>query len=215
MTRTLRSLTGSTARSIVAATLLGLGATAQPALAQWGRIPGVGNSNRDGQLLFAWQGRVDRETQIIVGRDRPGVRGVDGRESRGRFTAFGYSPRGDGVLIVQRVDGRGDVDVIRQLGNGREGVIRIRDSRGGDDTYAIRVYWRPANGNVYGRNDSRSNDRYGDGSYGNDDRYGDDDRYDRRDDRRDDRQDRRDDRRDRRDDRRDERQDRRDDRRWP
>jgi hypothetical protein len=147
------------------------------------------NAPQNATLLFEWQGRVDREVQFDVGNRGVDVRGIDGDQARGRIRENSGLPRGAGYLVVQRIDGRGNVDVVQQPastnnGNGRGygnryGVVRIRDNQGGADTYRIRVYWRStdsygSNNGTYDRND---------GTYGrNDGTYGrnDDDRYDDR-----------------------------------
>lgn len=104
------------------------------------------------QLLYEWSGRVDHEVQITPGRRGYDVRGINGQENPGRFRSVNGAPRGNGQLSVQRVSGRGDVDVI----NG--GTVRIRDPQGGADVYRIRVYMQSAGGG-YGRDDRRDRDR--------------------------------------------------------
>ena len=177
MTRTHRSI------QIAAAAITVLGAST--AQAQWGsnRYP-----SNNSQFVMEWRGNVDRETLIYIGRNGVDVRGASQRESDGRIVSRGTLPRGGGTLYVQRIDGRGSIDVVQQPSTNGQGVIRIRDSQGGHDLYAVRVYWQP-NGGVYSGRD---------GTY---DRNGDWNRNDRRDDRRDDRNDRAGDRADRRADR--------------
>lgn len=169
MSTTLRSIStrGLRLAALGAATLLA-GRTAH---AQWGRV----SQQQGSQLLFEWQGRVDRETQLVIGRNNVSAHGVNSNESRGRFSSRRELPRGAGTLYVQRIDGRGQVDVIQQPGNGYgDGVIRIRDTQGGADTYAVRVYWQPSGNVVADRDRDRDRrDRDGDGRY-------DDDRADRR-----------------------------------
>jgi hypothetical protein len=165
MIRTHRSIRARGLRLAAAAGVSLLGASA--AQAQWGGYP-VGNGGSYGQLVFEWQGNVDRETQINVGRSNVSVRGVNGNESRGRFVARGSLPRGNGTLYVPRLDGRGNVDIIQQPGNGYgDGIVRIRDGQGGQDFYSIRVYWRGTGTTTAGRNDGT----YGrnDGTYGRND----------------------------------------------
>jgi hypothetical protein len=81
-------------------------------------------------------------------------------------------PRGSGTLYVQRVSGRGDVDVLQQPGysNG-DGVVRIQDRSGGQGYYDIRVYWQPSG--TYSNNGSGNNGVYGypNGSNGRDGVY--------------------------------------------
>ncbi|MBV9878984.1 MAG: hypothetical protein JO180_00735 [Gemmatirosa sp.] len=165
MTRTLRSTFGL--GLTIGASLLG----ATPAFAQWGRVAtGGNNGSQSSQLLFEWQGNVDRETQFQIGQRGINVRGTQSNESRGRFVTRGSLPSGNGTLYVQRVSGRGNVDVIQQPGyNSGDGVVRIMDQSGGQGYYDIRVYWQPSgtysnNGEVYG-NGNGGYDRGRDGSY--------------------------------------------------
>ena len=120
-------------------------------LAQWGQ----GQQQANGQELFQWNGRVDREVQIVmrggnvwtndVGRTEPG---------RARSRALSVLPRQQGEVAVRVLDGRGDVDVIQQptSRNGFTSIVRIRDPRGGADNYRLVAYWQGyANGDVWGR----------------------------------------------------------------
>ena len=142
------------ARSIpLAAAVLTAGASM--ALAQWGGGGGQGRQQTNGQELFRWNGRVDREVQIVmrggnvwtndIGRTEPG---------RARSRALSVLPREQGEVSVQVLDGRGDVDVIQQptSRNGFTSIVRIRDSRGGADNYRLVAYWQGySNGDVWGR----------------------------------------------------------------
>jgi hypothetical protein len=145
MTRTHRSIP-------LAAAAVALAAAASSAQAQWGGGSARNQSNGS-QFVMEWRGNVDRETLIYVSRSGVDVRGAQSRESDGRIVSRGTLPRGSGTLYVQRVDGRGSIDVIRQPSTNGEGVIRIRDPQGGDDRYAVRVYWQPTGGAVAGRRD--------------------------------------------------------------
>jgi hypothetical protein len=142
MTRTLRSIGRQhlQAAALGAAAMLALFG-ARSAQAQWGR-----NGQQNAQLLFEWQGNVDRETQFTIGSRGVDVRGTQSNESRGRFVSRGSLPRNaSGTLYVERVSGRGRVDVIQQPGyNSGDGVVRIQDPSGGQGYYDIRVYWEPS-----------------------------------------------------------------------
>lgn len=172
MRRTLRSIGRQGLQTMAFGALALLGA--RSAHAQWGT-----NGQQNAQLLFQWQGNVDRETEFDIGSRGIDVRGVQGNESRGRFVSRASLPRGTGTLYVERVTGRGNVDVIRQPGsNYSDGAVRILDKSGGAGYYDIRVYWQPngtysSNGEYdRGGYDRRGNDRVGNGR----DRDG---RYDR------------------------------------
>jgi hypothetical protein len=99
--------------------------------------------------VYEWQGTVDKEIQIQLRGNRAVVQPIgagDDRNSRGRV--MNGLPQRSGTLVVQRLDGRGSVDVIRQpsASNGYTATLRIRDSQGGSDHYRIVAYWQ-ANGN--------------------------------------------------------------------
>jgi hypothetical protein len=99
--------------------------------------------------VYEWQGTVDKEIQIQIRGNRATVRPIgagDGRSSRGRVV--NGMPHRSGTLFVQRLDGRGSVDVISQPSslNGYTATLRIRDSQGGADHYRIVAYWQ-ASGN--------------------------------------------------------------------
>lgn len=144
------------ARSIpLAAAVLTAGASM--ALAQWGQ--GQGQRQRqgqeNGQELFQWNGRVDREVQIVmrggnvwtndIGRSEPG---------RARSRALSVLPSQQGEVAVQVLAGRGDVDVIQQptSRNDFTTIVRVRDPRGGADNYRLVAYWQGySNGDVWGR----------------------------------------------------------------
>lgn len=144
------------ARSIpLAAAVLTAGASM--ALAQWGQ--GQGQRQRqgqeNGQELFQWNGRVDREVQIVmrggnvwtndIGRSEPG---------RARSRALSVLPSQQGEVAVQVLAGRGDVDVIQQptSRNDFTTIVRVRDPRSGADNYRLVAYWQGySNGDVWGR----------------------------------------------------------------
>jgi len=161
MTRTLRS---NSTFGLRLAALAGLGLVAAPtAQAQWGQ------QQNGARQVIEWQGRVDKETRLYVGRSGARAQGVYSNESGGRFVSRGSLPSGSGTLYVQRISGRGGVDVIQQPYNGNgDGVIRIADTQGGADYYDVRVFWQP-NGTTANGNGGY----YPNGGYGNDGRNGD------------------------------------------
>ena len=118
----------------------------------YGRGYGYGNSRRE---VYEWSGYVDREIQIHLRGSRAWVQPVGAGDNRsGRGRVLGYIPQGNGNLVVQRLEGRGDVDVIEQPNarNGYQATLRLRDPRGGAAPYRIVVYWEPWNGRYgYGR----------------------------------------------------------------
>lgn len=134
---------------------------------------------RADRALFTWTGRVDREVLIVVRGREVRTRGFDADlPNRARVNAA--LPRTRGTVLARLNDGRGDVDVIEQPSprNGYQAVLRVRDPRGGADSYRITVYWddrygyddrgadRRGNGGGWGRGGRRNDDR-GDDWYDN------------------------------------------------
>jgi hypothetical protein len=116
-----------------------------------------------GQELFEWNGRVDREVQITmrgnslrtmpIGQTEPGP---------ARSRAMSALPRQDGQVTVQVLNGRGDVEVIQQPSaqNGYTTTIRIQDPRSGADNYRLVAYYENySNGEYIGRNNGRGRGR--------------------------------------------------------
>lgn len=136
------------ARSVPLAAMAMVGG-ASLALGQWGR-------QSDGQELFQWNGRVDREVQIVMRGGNVWTNDIGQTEpGRARSRTFGVLPREDGQVMVQVQNGRGDVDVIQQptARNGYTTIVRIRDPRSGADNYRLTAYWQGYSyGNVSDRN---------------------------------------------------------------
>lgn len=112
---------------------------------------GYGYGRRE---VYEWAGVVDKEIRIQLSGNRAWVQPIgagDNRGSRGRVVSG--MPRQTGNLFVQRLEGRGDVDVIEQPSprNGYTATIRIRDRRGGAARYRIAAYWEPPVRVGYGR----------------------------------------------------------------
>jgi hypothetical protein len=109
------------------------------------------NSRRE---VYEWNGVVDKEIQIQLRGNRAYVQAMgagEDRNSRGRVISG--LPQQTGNLVVQRLEGRGDVDVIEQPSprNGYTATLRIRDPRGGASPYRIVAYWEPPVRIGYGR----------------------------------------------------------------
>ncbi|HTI63841.1 MAG TPA: hypothetical protein VL524_10015 [Gemmatimonadaceae bacterium] len=147
-------------------------------LAQWGG--GGGQRQSSGQELFQWNGRVDREVQIVmrggnvwtndIGRTEPG---------RARSHALGVLPQQNGEVSVRVMNGRGDVDVIQQptMRNDYTTIVRVRDPQSGADNYRLVATWQGyANGDVSNRGVGRGRNRNNqNGVYRRGDNDGDDD----------------------------------------
>ena len=154
----------------------------------------------DDRTLFVWTGTVDREAVIVMRGANVDTQG-DGFESSrdARVRIAEALPRTNGLVRVQRADGRGEVDVIEQptAFNGYSTRVRIRDRQSGADRYRLTATWDGGRDVIgYGRGDDarrgddcsddrRGDDRRGDDCRGDDrsdDRRGDDRYDDRRDD---------------------------------
>lgn len=131
--------------------------------AQWNgqraqRHPDERRSNNGQQELFVWQGRVDREIRIQMNGRRASVVQIGSNErATGGVRARGSVPNQDGIVTVQKLEGRGDVDIVQQPDrrNGYTAIFRLRDKQSGAAVYRIAAYWQPtANSRVY-RNESR------------------------------------------------------------
>jgi hypothetical protein len=106
--------------------------------------------------VFRWQGRVDKEVRIQLQGGRSYVQAIGNREVRnGNGKMLGGLPHEDGVLRVERIEGRGDIDVIQQptASNGYTATLRVRDPSSGAANYRIVAVWQPLyNNGRYGRN---------------------------------------------------------------
>jgi len=124
----------------------------------WDNRGGRGNGrwSNSPREVYRWAGRVDKEVRIQLTGGRAYVQPVGNREVRnGNGQILGGLPHEDGILRVERVAGRGDIDVIEQptASNGYHATLRVRDPRSGADNYRIIAYWQPLNNNGrYGRN---------------------------------------------------------------
>jgi hypothetical protein len=139
-----------------------------------------------GQQLFQWTGRVDREVQIVMRGSEVYTRKIGATEpnwAQGR--AMSDLPRQNGVVRVQVLQGRGNVAVIQQPNaqNGFTAIVRIQDPGSGSDSYRLAGYWEgysngeyvgwPGRGRGRDRNypdNNNDNGGYGDrgnGRYGN------------------------------------------------
>ena len=133
-----------------------------------------------GQELFEWNGRVDREVQIVMRGNQLWTRNIGATEpGRPRSRTMGDLPRREGQVQVQVLNGRGDVAVIQQPDerNGFTTIVRIQDPRSGSDNYRLVAYWQgysngeyvgwPGRGRGRDRDRDRDRDYPGNGGYGN------------------------------------------------
>ena len=124
-----------------------------------GRWGDRGNNGRYGNApreVYRWQGYVDREVRIQLQDANAYVQAMGNHEPRtGRGQTLARLPHQDGMLRVERVEGRGQVDVIQQpnASNNYTATLRVRDPNSGASPYRIVAYWQPLNTNGrYGRN---------------------------------------------------------------
>lgn len=117
---------------------------------------GNGRNSNAPREVFRWQGLVDKEVRIQLQGGRSYVQPMGNREVRnGNGQMLGGLPHQDGVLRIERVEGRGDIDVIQQptASNGYQATLRVRDPSSGASRYRIIAYWQPIYSNGrYGRN---------------------------------------------------------------
>jgi len=161
---------------LAAAALVGAAPTV---FAQWGQQ----RNRNQGQELFEWSGRVDREVQIIMRGNQISTRNVgDSETGRARSRVMMQMPRQDGQVVADVENGRGNVEVIQQPNaqNGYTTVIRIVDPAAGDGNYRVAAYWQNYSNGDYvgnngvgrarGRNRDINNGNGGNGGYDNRDR---------------------------------------------
>lgn len=116
-----------------------------------------------GQELFEWNGRVDREIQLtmrgrqvwtnLIGNTEPG---------RGHVRLLGSLPYNTNTQVsVQVQQGRGYVDVIQQpsAANGYTTVIRIQDPSAGASEYRIAAFANNYSNGEYVGNGNRGRGR--------------------------------------------------------
>jgi hypothetical protein len=143
-----------------------------------GAAPMVFAQGSQGQEVFEWSGRVDREVQITMRGNQLYTEKIGYTEpGRARSRVFAQLPRREGQLVVQTLNGRGNVDVVQQPSseNGYTAIVRIRDPRSGSDDYRLAGYWESysySNGEVYGRGRGIGRGRGRGQDAGNDDRNG-------------------------------------------
>jgi hypothetical protein len=104
--------------------------------------------------VYEFTGVVDKEIQIQLRGNRAWVQPIGAGEDRfNRGRMISGLPQQTGNLVVQRLEGRGDVDVIEQPSsrNGYTATLRIRDPRSGAARYRIVAYWEPPVRFGYGR----------------------------------------------------------------
>jgi hypothetical protein len=134
-------------------------------------------SQAQGQRLFDWSGRVDREVRISIRGNDVRTQYVGNNESGRERTRLSTAlPHAMGSVTLSVQQGRGNVDVVQQpdARNDFTAVIRILDTQSGSADYRISAYWQPAvvegdRGRGNGRGEGRG---HGDEGRGNEGRGG-------------------------------------------
>jgi len=112
---------------------------------------------------------VDEVAEIEIRGRNAVIRTVNGSPSSfRRFQCNQEMPANPYDFRFRGIDGRGRQDLVQAAGNGRPAVIRIEDSKGGNEGYTFDVMWKGGSGS------------YSDGGYGRD-RYDDRNRNNNRD----------------------------------
>jgi hypothetical protein len=122
---------------------------------RWGDRGNNGRYSNSPREVYRWAGYVDREVRIQLQGGNAYVQPMGNHEpSTGRGQTLGGLPHQDGVIRVERIEGRGQVDVIEQpnASNGYTATLRVRDPNSGAAPYRIVAYWQPLNNGRYGRN---------------------------------------------------------------
>lgn len=93
---------------------------------------------------LSWRGRVDDVIEIEIRDDQIYERTISGQSVADVSSHFNTNmPRRRVNVFVEKVRGRGNVDIVEQPSsrNNFTTIVRIRDTRGGADDYEIEVYW--------------------------------------------------------------------------
>jgi len=91
-----------------------------------------------------WRGTVDGEMEIAIRATQATQRTLSGRPGTDGYSDFlSPLPAARVKVRVQKIKGRGSVDIVQQpsMGNNFTAVVRIRDSKGGDDKYEFELAW--------------------------------------------------------------------------
>lgn len=96
-------------------------------------------------MTMTWNGRVDDVVQVVIrGRsaDTVTISGREYRDGRARFEGR-VGRRNNSRARVEKEEGRGKIRVTQQPSrrNKYTTIIRVEDSKGGDDRYKFTVEW--------------------------------------------------------------------------
>jgi redox-regulated HSP33 family molecular chaperone len=99
------------------------------------------------RALFTWNGRVDSDVRVVVHSAAINSELVSGTEMRpGRVMHVSPLPRRDGTVRVEKLAGRGTVDVVQQPSatNGYTAIFELKDADSGPDMYRFSAYFTPS-----------------------------------------------------------------------
>jgi hypothetical protein len=122
---------------------------------------------------------VDGVADVEVRGDTGYIRTLQGQPSTWRrFECTSPIPRNPVDFRFKGVDGRGNVNLVRDPGNSGVAVVRIEDREGGREGYTFDLEWRGGSGVYSGNDPLYRNDRYPrNDRYSRDDPYYRNDRY--------------------------------------
>lgn len=92
-----------------------------------------------------WSGQVDGRVRVSFRDNQAFTQRLSGQQTRGEQVSFGSPvPRRNVDVAVNKLRGRGDVDVIQRpsAGNNYTLVVEIDDKDGGADVYDLEIQWR-------------------------------------------------------------------------
>lgn len=110
----------------------------------WGSREQEWGANRQ-EGVFRWAGRVDIGADIEIRGDRHRILDRGGAGTQERQATFTVPlPRQGTEMVLYRIDGRGDVNLIQipDRSNNYTAVVRITDESSGSDYYGFELRWR-------------------------------------------------------------------------
>jgi hypothetical protein len=118
------------------------GGVLSPEGGSYGTNSGYGSTGVGG---VRWSAQVDGRVRVSFRDNQAFTQRLSGQVTRGEQVSFGSPvPRRNVDVAVNKIRGRGDVDVIQRpsAGNNYTLVIEINDKDGGSDVYDLEIQWR-------------------------------------------------------------------------
>ena len=133
----------------IAAFTIAMGPVSAQQFQQRARITGGGNG---GSGKCTIEVVVDGSAEVEVRGDRGMLRNLAGQPPQWRrFECTGVMPPNPGNFRFRGVDGRGNVQLVRDPRNGGSAVVRIEDREGGAEGYTFDLEWGGDDGGGGGR----------------------------------------------------------------